>query len=443
MPSPSQPTLVRAIGRWSLTALMVNCIIGSGVFGLPSVISGLVGNASPLAWLFAAVGTGLVMACFAEVSSRFDQSGGVYLYTRAAFGRTAGITVAWFGWLTRLTAAAANANLFVIYLAEFWPSAKIPVFRLLVLTVLLGFLTVVNYVGVRRGTALSNLSTAAKLLTLGGFIGAGLLFLALKHSPLIIATPAGPPGKWLHAVLLLMFAYGGYETALMVGGEAKNPRRDYPFALFAALAACTLVYTMTQWIIVSILPQSSMTDRPMATAAQFILGPLGAGIVSIGVLISCYGYLSANILGFPRILFAQAEQGDLPSKLAGVHSKFRTPHIAIVIFAVCLWGFSLIGSFQWNITISAMARLVYYGSVCAALPVLRRKRNVPSAEFHLPMGHLFAILAVGVSLLLFPRLDSAGAIVLAVLAVCIVANTLWAARRAKVAQDQPHNLAAG
>lgn len=443
MPSPSQPTLVRAIGRWSLTALMVNCIIGSGVFGLPSVISGLVGNASPLAWLFAAVGTGLVMACFAEVSSRFDQSGGVYLYTRAAFGRTAGITVAWFGWLTRLTAAAANANLFVIYLAEFWPSAKIPVFRLLVLTVLLGFLTVVNYVGVRRGTALSNLSTAAKLLTLGGFIGAGLLFLALKHSPLIIATPAGPPGKWLHAVLLLMFAYGGYETALMVGGEAKNPRRDYPFALFAALAACTLVYTMTQWIIVSILPQSSMTDRPMATAAQLILGPLGAGIVSIGVLISCYGYLSANILGFPRILFAQAEQGDLPSKLAGVHSKFRTPHIAIVIFAVCLWGFSLIGSFQWNITISAMARLVYYGSVCAALPVLRRKRNVPSAEFHLPMGHLFAILAVGVSLLLFPRLDSAGAIVLAVLAVCIVANTLWAARRAKVAQDEPHNLAAG
>ena len=443
MPSPSQPTLVRAIGRWSLTALVVNCIIGSGVFGLPSVISGLVGNASPLAWLFAAVGTGLVMACFAEVSSRFDQSGGVYLYTRAAFGRTAGITVAWFGWLTRLTAAAANANLFVIYLAEFWPSAKIPVFRLLVLTVLLGFLTVVNYVGVRRGTALSNLSTAAKLLTLGGFIGAGLLFLALKHSPLIIATPAGPPGKWLHAVLLLMFAYGGYETALMVGGEAKNPRRDYPFALFAALAACTLVYTMTQWIIVSILPQSSMTDRPMATAAQLILGPLGAGIVSIGVLISCYGYLSANILGFPRILFAQAEQGDLPSKLAGVHSKFRTPHIAIVIFAVCLWGFSLIGSFQWNITISAMARLVYYGSVCAALPVLRRKRNVPSAEFHLPMGHLFAILAVGVSLLLFPRLDSAGAIVLAVLAVCIVANTLWAARRAKVAQDQPHNLAAG
>ncbi len=190
---------------------MVNCIIGSGVFGLPSVISALVGSASPFAWLFAAAGTGLVMACFAEVSSRFEHSGGVYLYTRTAFGRAAGITIAWFGWLTRLTAAAANANLFVIYLAEFWPPVKTPFFRFLVLTLLLGFLAIVNYIGVRRGTTLSNVFTAAKLLTLGGFILAGLLFLGLKHHPLIISPPAGPSGNWLQAVLLLMFAYGGYD----------------------------------------------------------------------------------------------------------------------------------------------------------------------------------------------------------------------------------------
>jgi len=118
MPSP---TLVRAIGRWSLAALTINCIIGSGVFGLPSVIAGTLGNASPFAWLFAAAATGLVMACFAEVASRFDQSGGVFLYTRTAFGRTSGIAVAWLGLLARLTAIAANANLFVVYLAEFGP----------------------------------------------------------------------------------------------------------------------------------------------------------------------------------------------------------------------------------------------------------------------------------------------------------------------------------
>jgi APA family basic amino acid/polyamine antiporter len=430
VPAPSVPTLIRAIGRWSLAALMVNCIIGSGVFGLPSVISGLVGNASPFAWLFAAVGTGLVMACFAEVSSRFDKSGGVYLYTRTAFGRTLGIAIAWTGWLTRLTAAAANANLFIIYLAEFWPAAKNPLPRVIVLTTLLGFLTVVNYLGVRKGTTQSNLFTAAKLITLSGFIAAALLFVIFRHQPVVISLPAGSSKTWLHAILLLMFAYGGYETALMVGGEAKEPCRDYPFALLTALIVCTVVYTLTQWMIISVVPQAAMTDRPMATAAQLMFGTWGSRLVSIGVLISCYGYLSANTLGFPRILFAQAEHGDMPAALAGVHRKFRTPYIAIIIFGACLWAFSLIGNFQGNVGVSAMARLFYYGSVCAALPVLRRKREVPEAQFRLPMGGLFAVLAVGVSLLLFPRLDRTTGMVLGILALCIIANSVWAARRA-------------
>src|SRR5260370_11526292 len=171
---------------------MVNCIIGSGVFGLPSVIAGLVGNASPFAWLFAAAGSGLVMACFAEVSSRFDQSGGIYLYTRTAFGRTMGITIAWLGWLTRLTAAAANVNIFIIYLAEFLPAARTPLPRFLVMTILLDFLTAVNYVGVRSGTRLSNIFTVAKLFTLASFIGGGFLFLVLPHHPLVLSSPAGP-----------------------------------------------------------------------------------------------------------------------------------------------------------------------------------------------------------------------------------------------------------
>jgi basic amino acid/polyamine antiporter, APA family len=425
------PTLVRAIGRWSLAALMINCIIGSGVFGLPSVIAGALGNASPFAWIFAAAATGLVMACFAEVASRFDQSGGVYLYTRTAFGRSFGIAIVWIGWLTRLTAAAANANLFLIYLAEFWPGAKSTVPRVIILTLLLGFLTAVNYVGVKKGATQSNLFTVAKLVTLVAFIVAGLAFVTFKHMPLAIALPSGPPKFWLHPVLLLMFAYGGYETALMVGGEAKDPRRDYPFALAVALVVCALIYTMTQWVIISVVPVRLMTDRPMATAAQLMFGLSGSRLVSVGVLVSCYGYLSANILGFPRILFAQAERGDMPAWGAAVHEKFRTPHVAIVIFAICLWFFSLIGNFQWNIAISAMARLIYYASVCAALPVLRRKKEVPEAQFRLPLGNVFTLLAVAVSFLLFPKLDSRGLLIMGVLAVCIILNSVWAARRGK------------
>ena len=429
MPSPAQPTLIRAIGRWSLVALMINCIIGSGVFGLPSVISASLGRGSPLAWIFAALATGLVVACFAEVSSRFDRSGGVYLYTRTAFGRATGISVAWLGWLARITAAAANANLFVIYTAEFFPNAKASVSRFLILTVLLGFLTAVNYIGVRRGTLQSNIFTAAKLVTLGAFVIAGLVFMLGRHQAALPSLSTAAPASWLHSILLLMFAYGGYETALMVGGEATDPRRDYPFALTLALIVCTVVYSLTQWVIVSVVPLSAMTDRPMADALRIMAGPWAAQLVSVGILLSSYGYLSANTLGFPRILFAQAEHGDMPASLAAVHQRFRTPHIAIVIFAVCLWVFSLIGNFQWNVAVSAMARLFYYGSVCAALPVLRRKSAVPDAQFRLPFGNVIAVLAVGASLLLFPQLDRVSAIVLGVVALCVIVNVLWAARR--------------
>jgi APA family basic amino acid/polyamine antiporter len=431
MLEPNQPTLLRAIGRWSLAALTINCIIGSGVFGLPSVISGFVGTASPFAWIFAALGTALVMACFAEVSSRFDQTGGVYLYSRTAFGRITGIAIAWLGWLGRLTAAAANANLFVIYLAAFWPAAKNPIPRLLVLIGLIGLLTTVNYIGLRRGILQSNLFTAAKLITLGVFIVASFLFLGITHHPIVISLPAGPAPKWFHPILLLMFAYGGYETALMPGGEAKDPRRDYPFALLVALITCTAVYTLTQLAIISLLPQSSATDRPMAAAAQGVFGGWGAALISVGVLVSCYGYLSANILGFPRILFAMAEHGDMPVVMARVHPRFRTPHIAIVIFAVLLFGFSVAGSFRWNLFISAVARLVYYASVCVALPALRRKRNVPEAKFKLPFGNIIAVFAIVTSLMLFPRLDKAGLVVMGVVAVLIAANSVWAAHHGR------------
>jgi amino acid transporter len=338
----------------------------------------------------------------------------------------------WIGWLARLTAAAANANLFLVYLGEFWPGANSALPRLIVLTLLLGLLTVVNYIGVTKGATQSNLFTVAKLVTLVGFVAAGLFFITFKHLPLVISLPSGSPKLWLHPVLLLMFAYGGFETALMVGGEAKNPRRDYPFALEVSLMICVLIYTMAQWLINSLLPPASMTDRPMTTAAQLMFGLWGARLVTVGVLVSCYGYLSANILGFPRILFAQAEQGDMPQWVGAVHDRFRTPHVAIVIFAICLWAFSLIGSFEWNVAISAMARLIYYASVCAALPVLRRKPGVPEARFRLPWGNVFALLGIAVSLLLFPKLDGRGLLVMGVLAICIVANSIWAARQGQI-----------
>src|SRR5215470_7298767 len=162
--NPAKPGLVRAIGRWSLVALTLNSVIGSGVFGLPATVAGLLGASSVVAVLVAGAAIGIVIMCFAEVASQFAEAGGPYLYSRTVFGRLVGIIVGWTFYLAQSAAPAANANLFVIYLAEFWPGAKAS--RFLILTVLVGLLAFINILGVRQGARVSNVFTVAKLLPL-------------------------------------------------------------------------------------------------------------------------------------------------------------------------------------------------------------------------------------------------------------------------------------
>jgi amino acid transporter len=421
--------LVRAIGRWSLTALVVNSIIGSGVFGLPSTIAGHLGKLSPLAVLLAGAGMGVIFGCFAEVASRFQEAGGPYLYARAAFGRMMGIQTAWMLWLGQVAAPAANANLFVIYLAEFWPRARDPLPRALIITTLVGFLAFINVRGVRAGTQVSNLFTAAKLVPLFAVIILGLFLLAAHHAPVSAAPPAtGSAGEWLKAVLLMVFAYGGFETALAPMSEAKNPRRDAPFALFTALVVCMVIYALIQWVVVGVLPDAAHSERPLADVARVALGPVGAGLVAIGALIAFYGYLSAKILAMPRVTFALAEQGDFPRIFAAVHGRFHTPYVSILVFAAMVWIFALSGQFKWNVTLSTVARLLYYSVGCAALPALRRKQP-GKALFRLPAGNFLAELGIVICIVLVTRVDfGQSLIVLATIALALL-NWAWVRRK--------------
>jgi len=420
--------LVRAIGRWSLAALTVNSIIGSGIFGLPSVVAGLVGNASPLAVLIAGAAMGVVMACFAEVASYFNEAGGVYLYIRTAFGRLLGIQTGWMLWLVRITAPAASANLFVTYCAEFWPPATEPLPRFLILTFLFGILAFVNYRGVRAGTRVNNIFTVAKLLPLLVVIIAGVFYLVVRHGLVLAASPELGTGAWLKVMLPLTFAYGGFETALTPMSEARNPRRDAAFGLFAALVTCIVVYTLMQWVVVGVLPDPVHTDRPVADVARVVLGATGALLVTLGVLFSGYGYLSANMLGVPRITLALAEGGDFPSLFAAIHPRFRTPYFSIMVFALLTWLLAILGSFTWNLTLSAVARSFYYGLGCAALPVLRGKQP-GAAQFRLPAGRFFAALGVLICLILLSRADLSQSVILAATIAVALLNWTWVRAR--------------
>src|SRR5262245_3271179 len=353
-----QPELVRAIGRWTLTALVINCIIGSGIFGLPADVAKLVGGGGPWAYVLAAAGIGVVMAVHAELASQFRVAGGPYLYAREAFGQFTGIQIGWFALLVRFTSAAANANLFVVYLGEFWPGATLPWARAGILIAFIGSMATANYRGVRSGVRLSNTVTVAKLVPLAFFIVAGLLLASRPAGG--VPIPDIGFANWASAVTVLVFAFAGFETAIMPMAEAKDPRRDAPFALFTGLAIITVGYVLIHVICMWTLPNLATTSRPLAEVARVLIGPAGAVLMAVGALLSTYGNITAQLVGVPRLMYALAQSGDFPRVLGHVHARFRTPTVSIVLWAVLVLGLAIYGNFIWNAVLSVAARVVTY-----------------------------------------------------------------------------------
>ncbi|MCI0404033.1 MAG: amino acid permease [Acidobacteria bacterium] len=425
MTDTARPGLVRALSRWDLTALVINSILGSGIFGLPATIIVLLHGASPLAYLVAGAGIAVVVVCFAEVSSRFTQAGGPYLYAREAFGPFVGLQIGWIAWLVRVTSAGANANLFALYLAELWPPAGSPGGRALVLTLLILVLTYVNYRGVKQGAWASDALALAKLLPLAFFVLAGLFFVRTEVFSL---TTTASWKEWSQAILLLVFAFGGFEASLLPAGEARDPKRDFPVALLMGLAVITVFYLSIHVVVQGTLPPGTETERPLAAAAREFLGTPGGTLMALAAMLSVYGYFSGALLSAPRLTFALGERGDFPSFFAAVHPRYHTPHVSLWFFAALTWGLALYGSFQWNAMLSAVARLLTYATICAALLVFRRREAAPTA-FIAPAGTLLALLGIGFSLVLLAQMGLGELVILAVTVALAALTWLWARRR--------------
>ena len=390
-PHTSPEGLLRGIRKWDLVAVTINGIIGAGIFGLPARAFALIGSYSLIAFVVCALVVTLIILCFAEVGSRFDATGGPYLYAREAFGPTVAFEVGWLIWLARLTAFAANCNLMVSYLAFFWPSANSPVPRALLITVIVISLTALNVFGVRQAANVSNVFTIGKLIPMLIFIAAGLFFLN-SHAFVLGALPS--TGAFSQSVLLLIYAFSGFEMAAIPAGEVRNPQKDLPRALLIATAVVAFTYILIQVVCIGTLPGLATSTKPLADAGQRFMGTAGAAIISVGAVISIAGNLNIVLLSGSRVPFAIAEQKQLPSVISRIHRRFFTPHVAILITAAVMLVLTLKSSFVAALTISAIARLVTYAVTCAALPVLRRRQGVPVAVFKVRGGPIIAVAAL-------------------------------------------------
>ncbi len=415
----TEEKLVRSIGRWTLAGLVLNGIIGSGVYGLPSVIGAKLGDRAWIAWVIAAVAVGVVVACFAEVASRFGKAGGQYLYARVAFGPYLGMQMGWMTYLVRLTSVATNVNLLTIYLAEFVPAAGTGFGPAVVASVFLASLAWLNVRGLKQATGAANFLIVAKIVPLVAFAVVGLA-LTLGRGPATVESVVAPLGlkTWVEAVLLLFFAYGGFESAMLPLGEAKRPERDAPFALFVGLAGVAGIYLSVQIVSTLALPDLAGHQRPLADAARSLVGPGGATFMTLGAVLSLVGWGLGTMILTPRLTYSMAEHGDLPAAFGSVHPRFRTPAFSIVACAFFSLLLTLSGSFLQNLTIAAVSRLFTYALVCLSLPVLRARDgkdpDLPAARFRLPFGTGLAVLGVLFSLTLATRMTVREAVILAV-----------------------------
>jgi basic amino acid/polyamine antiporter, APA family len=387
--APRDLGMRRAVSRWEIVGFSINDVIGSGVYLLPAGAAAILGAASIGAVALAGFAVLLLVLCFAEAASHFDRPGSAYVYTREAFGPLVGFEVGWMTWLARVSSVASLSVGFARALGYLWPAANEGWGQALAIVLPLLVLTAINVVGVKSGVRTAVFLAITKTLPLLIFIVVGLFFVSWSLATSVAPKPGS--GTFGDAVLLLLFAYAGFENTAAPAGEFKNPRRDVPFALIVQIAIVTLIYTGVQFVALGTLPGVADSKTPLADAAARFLGGWGGLLMTAGAVVSILGTNSNTVLSGPRYLWALAQDGFGPAFLTRLHPRFRTPASAIVLQTAIALPLAFSGSFEALATLSAVARLATYFGTALAVPVLRRK--LPPGPVRLPGGPAIPIAA--------------------------------------------------
>lgn len=428
-------SLVRVVGSWGLAAAIINVTIGAGIFRLPASVAGTLGAAAPVAYLVCALAMGLIVLCFAEAGSRVAMTGGPYAYVEVALGPFVGFVSGVLLWAGLTSALAAVTSFFADSVAALLPLLGSPASRALFMIAVLGLLALLNLRGVRGANRFNAVMTIAKLLPLGLFVAAGAF---VVHRSNLIWTHAPTVGAIGRASTILIFAFLGVEAALVPSGEVREPARTVPRAVLGAIAVIALLYVSVQLVSQGVLGSAlAGAKTPLADAAGVALGGWGRTLILVGSSISMFGYVSGMTLAVPRMLFAFARDGFLPSGLAAVHPRFRTPHRAILVQAVLVAVLAATGSFERLALVANGSVLLVYAACCVATFDLRRRDvRAGGTPFIVPAAGLVPWLALTVIVALLAKLQPMEwAAVLATVVVAAVVYHVARGRRGAVVPE--------
>lgn len=387
--------LKRVIGISGLAVSVVNFTIGAGIFVLPALVGIKLGSYSLLAYMFCAIMLASIMLCYAEIGSRITTTGGSYAYVEQVFGPLAGFIVNglfFFGW--GVLGSAALMNILVDSLGSLFPVFNMPWIRGIMIFFILGGFAFINFIGVRQSINFVKLITLIKLIPLLFIILLGFGPIQMDHLSFHQVPSLKDFGE---AILILFFAYAGFETSLSLSGEFKNPERTIPRGLLYGGVVILIIYLLLQTIVQGVLGEqlALYKEAPLAAVADSILGSAGASILLLAAAISCFGSVSGDVMATPRVLYAASKDHLLPEFLSKLHPKFGTPHSAVISYAALIFVFSVSGGFKQLAVMASCAILLIYAAVVLAM--IKYKRNVPLTSdqvFKLPGGYSIPIIAL-------------------------------------------------
>lgn len=423
--------LRKEISQLGFGAIALNGTIGAGIFALPAIAVEYAGLFSP--WIFVACGL-LIMAIvfvFARVASYFQDTGGPVAYATEAYGSFVGFQTGWLLTLSRAAAFAANAHLMVTYAGWFWPPLTDGMTHTAAVGIVCVLLTAINVIGIRQGMLAIFALTVLKLLPL-----VLLVFLGVSQTNPEIFTSAEIPAldSLGETMLIVFYAFVGFESAVIPAGEARDARRDIPLALVRTILGITIFYFLIQVVTISVAPGIEGNRTPLAHVAGILMGTAGAAILTLGAVFSISGNLTSSMLSAPRMTYAMGQLGSLPAWFGKVHPRFHTPANSIYFYAIFSIVLALSGKFIWLAAMSTVVRLMVYVLCIASLPILQRKLGEYQGQFRLRGGMAIPVLALAISLWLMTHASLKSWVVTGVF--MLLGSVLYAVTRRRSAMPE-------